>query len=311
MAGSGSVSIVWSDDHASSMLPRQIGDWFSPFGSELQVDVIVRAGRFSERIPQGRFVIESVPEANRTDSAFGVRKITAGEVFKVELRDPLVRVARDEFSFPTAPSSTSAWGEIQATTGFPVVRNMPDVVVPGSVSYADEKSGVLNKLFDLLGAWPHVDAAGALTARPKAWPAPMGVVTGVVSAPISMRSEKTYNRVVVEGKSPEGLPLYGVADVREGFLRVANADGSASPFGVAVYRYASDFLQFQGQVNAEARALLERVSRVRSVTRRVEEPFNPTRELGDVLTLHDGVGRVIDLTHDGAVTQMVLEVPDE
>lgn len=313
VAGSGSVTVVWSDDHATSVIPEKIGDWFSPFGAELQIDCIVRAGRFMERIPQGRFVIESVPDAERREMLFQGRRITAGEAFGVNLRDPLIRVQRDEFPFPTAPSSDSAWREIQSITGMPVVRSVPDQAVPRSVAYADSKPDVLNQLFDLLGAWPQVDSSGALTARPKAWPSPVGVIAGVVSAPASLVSDKTFNRVVVEGKSPDGKPLFGVADVTEGFLRVANADGSVSPFGVAVYRYASEFLTTQEQVNLHARDLLGRVSRIRSVTRRVEERFNPLREVGDVLEVPfaPGLVRVSEVEHQGAVTSLVVEVPDE
>lgn len=310
VAGSGSLNVVWSDDWASSVLPTRVGDWFSPFGAELQVDCIIRAGRFEERIPLGRFMIESVPDADRRRSLFQGRPITVGEEFAVNLKDPLLRMVRDEFPFPTAPRSTSAWGEIQSITRMPVVRSVPDAVVPSTVSYADGKSDVLSQLFDLLGAWPHVDPYGVLTARPKSWPAPVGAITGVVSAPVSLESERTYNRVVVEGKNPDGSPLYGVADVREGFLRVANANGAASPFGVSVYRYASEFLTTQEQVLAEAQALLGRVSRVRSVTRRVEEPFNPLRELGDVLEFEGGLVRVSEVSHEGATTILTVEVPD-
>ena len=32
--GSGSVRVVWADDFGSSMIPRELGDWFSPFGAE-------------------------------------------------------------------------------------------------------------------------------------------------------------------------------------------------------------------------------------------------------------------------------------
>ena len=310
VAGSGSLDIVWSDDHARSMIPEQIGDWFSPFGAELQVDCIIRAGVFSERVPVGRFVIESVPEAEDHSMPFQGRRIHAGEVFPVRLKDPLVRVVRDEFPFPTRATSSSAWGEVQAITGFPVVRNLPDAVVPAGLAYEGPKAAVLSKLFDALGAWPMIDAAGVLTARPKAWPAAAGSFDGLVSAPVGMDSSQTYNRVVVEGKSPSGEPIYGVAEVDEGFLRVRNADGSASPFGVATKFYQNDILETRAQCDAYARELLPRVSRLRGVTRTVTERFNPLRELGDVIPLDRGRVRVQSVAHDGAQTTLVVEVPD-
>jgi len=311
VAGSGSVDVVWSDDHARSMVPREVGDWFAPFGAELQVDCLVGAGVFSERVPAGRFVIESVAGGEDSSIPFQGRRVTAGEVFSVRLKDSLVRVVRDEFPFPTRAESSSVWAEIQAITGFPVVRNMPDAVVPAGLAYEGGKSGVLSKLFDALGAWPMVDASGVLTARPKVWPAAVGGVEGVVSAPVSMDSAETYNRVVVEGKAPSGDPIYAVREVPDGPLRVRNADGSVSPFGVATYRYQSDYLTSQAACDRYAAELLPRVSRLRGVTRTVTERFNPLRELGDVLELDGGLVRVQSVEHDGAFTGLVVEVPDE
>lgn len=311
VTGSASARIVWADHSARSIIPRQIGDWFSPFGAELQVDCVIRAGQFAERIPIGRYVVEAVPDAVESNLLFQGRLIHPGESFTVTMKDPLMRVQRDEFPYPTAPVSTSAWDEIQRITGLPVIRNVTDAAVPLSMAYTDGRDEVLSKLFDLMGAWPHMDSSGALTARPKAWPAPVDEIRGVVSAPISLASDKTYNRVVVEGKDPEGDPIYAVREVSDGFLRVRNLDGSVSPFGGATYRYSSDFLTTQAQCDEYARDLLPRVSRVRGVTRDVTEPFNPLREVGDVLTFRDGLVRVRDIAHRGAQTHLVVEVPDQ
>lgn len=311
VVGSGSLTVVWSDDFGSSMFPAQIGDLFSPFGAELQVDCIVRAGNFSERIPQGRFVIDSVAGLVSSRMPFQGRAINPGESFRLELKDSLVRVQREEFLFPVAAGSTSAWQEIGSVSRMPLVRNVPDAAVPAGTSYVDDRGSVLSRLFDLLGAWPHTDPSGALRARPKAWPAPVDEIRGVVSAPVVMESARTYNRVLVEGEAPDGTPLYGKAEVSDGFLRVLNRDGSASPFGVSTYRYASKFLTSQSAVAAYARELLPRVSRVRGVARDVSEPFNPLREVGDVLVFEGGLVRVRQVSHSGAVTNSVVEVPDE
>ena len=308
--GSGSVRVVWADDFGSSMIPRELGDWFSPFGAELQVDVLVSAGSFVERIPMGRGVIDESPDAVEASMVYGGRRINPGESFTVSLKDRLVKVARDEFPFPTAPSSTSAWYEVQSITGFPVVRNVPDAVVSTSIAYEGEKRDALNKLFDLMESWPQLNPSGVLTALPKAWGAPVAEIRGVVSASVSMSSAETYNTVVVEGKDADGEPIFATADVLEGFLRVRNVDGSVSPFGRKPYRYASEFLRTYEQCVDYARNLLARVSRVRGVTREVEEPFNPLREVGDVLAFEGGVVRVRKVSHQGGVTRLLVEVPD-
>lgn len=311
VVGSGSAQIAWSDDWGTSMIPRQIGDWFSPFGAELQIDCIVGVGAFAQRIPQGRFLIESVPGAIEANMPFQGRTIHPGETFTVNVKDPLLRVQRDEFPMPTAPRSASAWQEIQTVTGLPVIRNVDDVAVPLTTAYADGRDAVLSKLFDLLGAWPHPDPSGALTARPKAWPAAVDKIRGVVAAPVALASDKTYNRVVVEGKAPDGQPIYAVREITAGFLRVQNGDGTVSPFGGATYRYKSEFLTTYAQCDAYALELLPRVSRIRGVTRDVTEPFNPLREVGDVLEFRGGLVRVKQISHPGATTHLVVEVPDE
>ncbi len=308
--GSGSLNVVWSDDFGGSMIPRQIGDWFSPFGAELQIDMLIRAGRYQDRIPMSRFVINSVPDADDRRMLFQGVPITPGEVFGLELVDRLEKVNRDEFRFPTRPSTTSAWAEIQSITGFPILRNVEDASVPSTVAYEGGKTQVINQLFDLLGAWPQLTPDGTLTALPKAWGEPVDEIRGRVSAPIRMESEKTYNAVVVEGKNSEGDPIFAVADVTEGFLRVRNLDGGVSPFGSKVYRYASQYLDTYDKCAAYAAELLPRVSRVRGVTRNVVEPLNPLREIGDVLRFDGGVVRVDQIRHRQATTELVVEVPE-
>lgn len=310
VVGSGSIQVVWSDDFGGSMIPRQIGDWFSPFGAELQIDVMISAGQYQDRIPMGRFVIDSVPEAEDRRMLFEGRPITPGERFTLQLADRLMKVNRDEFRFPTRAQSTSAWGEIQSITRFPIIRSLDDVDVPGSIAYEGAKATVLNRLFDLMGAWPHLTPDGVLTGLPKAWGDPVDAIRGVVSAPVSMTSSETYNVVVVEGKSDNGDPIYATADIVDGFLRVRNRNGGVSPFGEKPYRYASEFLTTYTQCGAYAATLLERVARVRGVTRNVVEPFNPLREIGDVLAFDGGVVRVQQIAHRGAQTQLVVEVPD-
>jgi len=310
VVASGSVPIVWSDAFGRSMVPREIGDWFSPFGAELQVDLLVSAGRFQDRIPMARLVIESVPSAEDRQMLFQGAPFTPGESFTVNVADRLTKVARDEFQVPTAASSRSAWQEIQSVTRFPVLRSAEDAAVPAGMAYEGKKDAVTSKLFDLLGAWPHLTADGVLTGLSKAWGDPVDVVRGVVSAPIEMTAERTYNSVTVEGKDDEGAPIYAFAEVQEGFLRVTNPGGGMSPFGVKSYRYASEFLRSYQQCADYAVKLLERVSRLRGVQRTIVEPFNPLREVGDVLLLDGGPVRIVKLSHAGAETTSVVEVPD-
>lgn len=317
--GRGSCGILWSDVFGQSIVPREIGDVFSPFGAELQADVILTAGRFRERIPMGRFVLDSVPSGVEYAVAHphkGVPVVVESTV-QLDLRDSFLRIARDSFPFPTSPKSTSMWAEAQLLTGLPVFRSIPDRVLPQNLTYEQDRLDALEAIFAASNAWPALTPQGALTAMPKDWADPVDRIEQVLDAPLEMRSENVYNRVVVEGKNPDpqGAPLIAVAEITDGLLRARNSDGSRSPFGGNTYRYSSDFLTTLEQCQQTAVETLARVSRIRAVTRRVTEPFNPLREVGDVLVLVDptrrgeeSTVRVRQVEHAGAVTTLNVEV---
>lgn len=312
VAGSGSVTVIWSDLFGGSMIPERIGDMFSPFGAELQIDMMIGLGQV-ERVPMGRFVIESVPAATRQllDRAVGGLPVNLGERIELRLKDLFHRVQRDRFPFPQSPSTVSMWQEAQLLTGFPTIRNTPDRTIPRSVTYDEDRLNALGELFALVDAWPHLTPSGQLTARPKKWGEPVDEFRHVASAPRVMDSDRTYNRVVVEGKNPDGDAVRAVAEVTDGYLRVRNSDGTRSPFGAATYFYQSDFLTTPGQCRLVADDMLPRVSRLRSVTRDVVEPLNPVREVGDVVLLEGEPTRIKSVTHDRTTTTSVVEIADE
>lgn len=319
--GSGSCSILWDNVFAESIVPREIGDLFSPFGAELQADVMLSAGPFRERIPMGRFILDSVPASVEYAIANprGGMPLVVESTVDLDLADYFMRIARDEFPFPTSPRSTSMWDEAQRLTGLPVFRSIEDRALPTNITYETDRLEALGKVFGPSNAWPTLTPDGALTARTKAWPSPVGRLERVLDAPLAMRSENVYNRVVVEGRNPDpnGKPLIAVAEIRDGFLRTQNADGTRSPFGGATYTYSSDFLTTQAMCQKTADELLPRVSRRRSVTRTVTMPFNPLYEGGDVLVLADpkrqgeeSLVRVRSVSHSDAQTTLDLEVAD-
>lgn len=317
--GTGSCTVVWDDLFAQSIVPREIGDLFSPFGAELQVDVLISAGAFQERVSMGRFVLDRVPSAVEyaiANPRGGVPLVVESTV-TLGLADYFLRISRDKFDFPSSPKSTSMWDEAQRLTGLPVFRSIDDRVLPTAITYDEDRLEALEKVFGPSNAWPALTPSGALTAMPKAWSTPVDRLEQVLDAPLEMRSENVYNRVVVEGKNPDssGPVLRAVAQITDGFLRTKNPDGSRSPFGGNTYEYHSDFFTTQAQVQAHAKELLQQVSRIRSVTRRIVEPFNPLRELGDVLVLADptrqgeeSLVRVRGIEHSGGETVTEVEV---
>ncbi|WP_439593885.1 hypothetical protein [Microbacterium sp.] len=310
VAGSADCTVVVADPFGRSMMPSQIGDMFSPFGAELQIDMIITAGRLVERIPMGRFIVDGVAGAThrQMDRAVGGLPVTTGERIPLRLRDTLARVQRDRFAFPTSPTTASMWGEVQALTGMPVIRNTNDATIPLTITHNDNKLNALDELLALVDAVPHLTATGALTSRPKTWPSAIDEFRGVASAPLVMEADETFNRVVVEGKSPAGVAIYGIAEISTGYLRVWNSDGSRSPFGAATHTYRSDVLTTVSQCKALAASMLPRMSKLRSVTREVVEPLNPLREIGDVVLLEGGETRIQSIEHDSSTTRSVVEV---
>lgn len=306
VVGSGGVTVIWADDFGKDLSPRYITDWFAPFGAELQVDIIVAAGSFQERIPMGRYVITRVPEVLARTSKLPV----SATAIPLELRDILHRVGRNKFAFPTPPSSTSTWSEVQWLTSAPVVRNVADAYVAPSVVYEDSRLDAIDSLFDLMGAWPMVTPQGAITARPYTWPAAVDTVTRASVVSNEMRSENVYNRVVVEGKAPDDSVIRAIADVESGPLRTLNTDGTPSPYGIAPYFYSSDFITTQAQAQQTAVDMLARVSRLRAVTRTFSEPINPLREVGDVIVLNGETVRVSRIKMAGAESEITVEVKD-
>lgn len=320
--GRGSCSILWDDVFGSSIVPREIGDLFSPFGAELQVDVVLSAGRFQERISMGRFVLDAVPEGVEyaIENARGGLPVVAESRVTLDLADYFVRIARNSFAFPTSPKSTSMWDEAQRLTGLPLFRSIDDRLLPTNLAYEEDRLNALEAVFAPSNAWPALTPGGALTALLKSWQQPVGRIDRALSVSLEMRSENVYNRVVVEGKNPDpnGPPLIAVAEISDGLLRTQNADGSRSPYGGNTYRAASDFLTTQQQCQAYADDLLPEVSRIRAVTRTIVEPFNPLRELGDVYVLVDptrqgeqSLVRVTDINHPGGeTTTLQVEVAE-
>lgn len=319
--GSGKCSVLWDDVFGQSIVPREIGDLFSPFGAEVQVDVMLSAGAFQERIPMGRFVLDSVPEGVEyaIPRPHGGLPVVAESRVTLDLADYFLRISRDTFAFPSSPKSASMWDEAQRLTGLPVFQSIPDRTLPTNITYEEDRLDALEKVFGPSNAWPALTPGGALTALPKAWGPPVGRIEDVISASLEMRSENVYNRVVVEGRNPDpnGKPWIAVAEVRDGFLRTQNADGSPSPVRGNTYRYSSDKFTSLDQCRAYADALLPNLARLRAVTRTVVVPFHPLFELGDVCVLVDptrmgeeSLVRVRGISHAGGETTLTVEVSE-
>ena len=307
--GSGSCTIVYTGEMADSLSPHEVGDVLAPFGAEMAVYSVVRAGQFVERVLLGWFRIVDVPSARDDTMRFRGRTITVGSTVDLVLQDRAITINRDEFDAPSAPESLdSVWDEVGRLTGLQLTRTIDDAPITRSVVYQQNKLDAVYDLFDILDATPHMTSDGTVAARPKTAGAPVdhlmqGQDGSIVEVGHSMNPAQVYNKVIVTGETDGQEPLLATAELKSGKLRAANADGSRSPYHRVSTRYFSKFLNTQALVQAEADRRLLRVSTLAAVRVPITETFTPLRELGDVVTAQRG-----DETIQG--TLVVVEMDD-
>ena len=317
---SGSCTVVWSDEFARSASPREVTDWFAPFGAQLAVYSVISAGPFSERVQYGWFEITGVPSAEDSAMRFRDQWITTGSRVELELKELLAGVGEERFDVPSAPKSlTSTWDELGRVTGLQLSRTITDKAITRSILYPESK---LDAAYDLLSvmldAVPHMTADGALAARPNVWPAVVdrlsqGEWGTVVRVGHEMSAAQVYNRVVVRAGSGDQVSILAVAEVTSGPLRVRNSDGSASPFRARTKYLSSELVTTPGQAQTWANSELAKVSTLRATVVPVVETFNPLRERGDVVEIEWRdrliLGRVVTIDRgDRATQQLTVEV---
>lgn len=131
--GRGSCEIVWADLFGQSVVPREIGDLFSPFGAELQVDVIVSAGAFQERVPMGRFVLDAVPDSVEY-------AIANANPPRVAVYSPWVERSRNRFLNPSFESPDLPVGSFRSSDWS--ASGTYSIYVPSSSGYGHGPYGV-------------------------------------------------------------------------------------------------------------------------------------------------------------------------
>lgn len=312
----GSCTVTWTDELATSLVPAYVNDPLAPFGAQLWLSSIVSAGTFEERVTFGQFEITDVPSARDAHSQFRGEWLTLGSLVELELKEITSAIAAETFDAPSSPYSLdSAWGEVARIAGIPVSRAVPDRPITRSVMYDDNKLDVIYELADvILDAVPHVTATGALAARPNAWPAAVATLTRadhVVDVGQMMSAASVYNRVVVRATSGQQTSVLAVAEITDGPLRVAEPDGTRSPFGRRTRYLSSEYVTDQAQALAWARSTLEQVSTPRAQVLPVEIVFDPRLERGDVVLIERPqtwlLGRIATISRGGGPTQQ-LEV---
>jgi hypothetical protein len=320
--GSGSCVVTWSDDFGASITPDEIGDLFAPFGSELAIYAILSGRGTQERIPMGWYQIVDVPSMRDSTMFFGGRTVTTGSVLELKLMDRLIQTQLDEFDVPTAPRQLgSVWQEIATLTGLQIVRSLPDAPISRAVAYQDSKLGAVLDLADILGGIPYMRPDGALSMRPKVWGDPVARLTRgdegtLVDVARGISADGVYNKIVFRGQDELQGQVLASVEILDGPLRTVNRDGTRSPAHRRPTFRSNEFVTTREQAFKYVSVELPRVSTLSAVKWPVVEIWNPTRELGDVLTLVDEqereqTCRVVAIDRSPGATQKVTVIRGE
>lgn len=311
---SGSLTVIWGDDFGRSLSPAQIGDALAPFGAAIDLYCNVFSGLFVERVLMGRYEITDVPSTADENTVFQGEWITLNSVVRIEFKERLAGVAEDRFDAPSGPRDTaSTYAEYARISGLPITQStlVADAPITRAVAYEEERIDAVYDLADTLGAIPHMLANGTLSVRPQARPATIDTLRrgengSIVEVGHALSSSGVNNRVVVRGKASDDTPILGVAQITEGPLRVANSDGSLSPFRRRTRFLSSDYVVNSTQGQEWAERELAKSARLGAITLPVTEIFNPLRERGDPVELVREkdvlVGRVVSIDRRGGAT---------
>lgn len=290
---SGSLTIVWTDEFAQSISPTEVGSVLAPFGSIIHLSSIVSTKEgFSERVLLGQYEITDVPLMVDEDMLFQGQLVTISSTVRIEFKERLAGVEFDRFDVPFQPSSlASTYDELGRIAQLPITRTLPDAPISRSVVYEESRLDAVYDLSEQLGGIPHMTAHGTLSQRPKDWGAPVddlrrGDRGSVVKIGRALSASGVYNRVAVRGKTDDQTAILATAQITDGALRVANPDGSRSPFGRRTRFLSSEYVVTNDQAQGWANSELPRSSSIRAAIVPVVEIYNPLRERGDVVTLH-------------------------
>lgn len=303
--GTGSVQASGTINFADggtgeSLVPDSLTDPLAPAGQELLVEYVVDTGTEEWATPVGKFPITSVPDMDEYRRRFASRLIILQSTVVASIRDRFDTIQRSEFLQPESPKSTSTWAEIQRLSPIPIVRNLPDVLLPSGLAYTDSRADALTTLIANLGAAvPSITRQGYLTARlTDRWltaTVPDFEIVGVVHLGRSM-TNNLFNAVRVRTVIGDNtiLSIKTIDDPRDPLY-------VGGPFGVRTYGYSSPLITDQASADAAATTILNRVSTQHQRKVVVECLPNPLIELGDWGTATDDVS---GLTVSGEVSRM-------
>lgn len=288
----GTVVFVYSDELGTSILPKDITSWLTPWATWLDVSYRVRLGGFDQSILRGRFKVTGVSDPVSRTIRFGQRTLTVGSAVTLKLADLFSVTARERFITPGGPTDlTSVYAEIGRLTGFGLDKSgVPDAPISRTVTYQEDRLEAVFDLAAIVNGTPYMTPAGLTRLAPLDWDATVGKLTvgskGTVirADPDDLSGDNVYNQVVVRSTDGQDTTVLAHREVETGPLRYGG------PFGRIPYFASSQFVTDPVAAAAYAEAQLPKVSRLPAVRYTVQCAPDPRWEVWDVCTLDAGDG---------------------
>jgi hypothetical protein len=297
----GTMTLVYSDELGTSIVPEDITSWLTPYATFLNVTMIISAGVFSERVYLGNLKIVGVGDPQETKVSHLGRLITIGSSVSLTLADVFAVTTREDFPVPSGPTVlTSVWDEIARVTALPVLRNVPDSAINRAVTYQQNRLDAVFDLATILDGIPYVNAAGQVAIQPNTWGAQLEILevgesgTIIAVSPNDLSDDGIYNQVVVVSQGTDAAAILATAEVTDGPLRYGG------PFGRIPFMASSQFITTVADAQAYADNELPKVSVLQAAVFSIQCLPDPRREVGDVVPFdYNGeqlIGRIQTLT---------------
>lgn len=305
----GSLTLNYTDDEGRSIVPTETTSWLTPYASFLDISYRVSNSIFTETVLRGRLKVIGVGDPQERKIRFQGQMITVGSSVSVSVADAFHTTDEEEFEGPVSPTyMNSAWAELAHLTLLPVSRSVPDVSIPRSVLYDENRLDAVGAIGDLLGGIPYMTPAGEVSVAPLTWGdtvLTIGMGPGGTASKIgtdALTDAGIKNKVIVTSWDDDQATILATAQITSGPLRWGGG------LGRRAHKMSREFVTTQAQAQVLADSTLPQVSQVKAISYSIQCAPDPRVEAWDVIEFEkDGAtmrGRVtkITLPHRGQMT---------
>lgn len=279
----GTITVTVATDDGVSLIPRGPAGVLSPHaGARLLLLEETLAGQFSETTQYGWARITGYRDAYDSVVEVAGRQVVYSTTITLEVEGIEVGVVRDGLLAPAQPASgATCYGEIRRLSGLACTETLPDKPAP-EITYEASQGGRWKACLELakhLGGTLYVTQFGGLTVHDPdvglSGTLTVGEGGTILDVAQEADTDAVYNCVAGSFEDDQGMPIYAVAEVTDGPMRV---DG---PYGRYTRYYSSDFVKTQEQAQSAVDAILAQYTWGQLYEVPVRAVTNPLVEVGD------------------------------